>query len=93
MALDTAELSRFATPGADDSAAVLPPAPAFAFCGRFGTRVLTRRASAACRMREPADAVLMLLSCAACSRIAYDAGGRSIVTRVALAISCHPLPR
>ena len=53
----------------------------------------SRRASAACRMREPADAVLMPLSCAACSRIAYDAGGRSIVTRVALAISCHPLPR
>lgn len=69
-----------------------PLDPVSAAFGRFGTKPLTRRTSAACRMRDPADAALMPLSCAACCKIAYDAGGRSIVTLVALAIY-HPLPR
>ena len=62
MASGTAELpGSTASSAAFVSAVALPAAPVFAFCGRFGTRGLTRRASAAYRMREPADAVLMPL--------------------------------
>ena len=78
--------------GRPDSAAC-PPDPAFAGCGRFGTRPLTRRANAAYKMSDAAACTLMPFSCAACSRIACDAGGNSNVTRLDLAISHHPLPK
>ena len=74
-------------------AGALPSDPDGAGRERFGTSVLTRRTSPACRISDPADAVLIPFSRAACSRMAYDAGGRSMVTLVDLAICCHPLPR
>ena len=67
IAPDAAGRPESAAPGADDSAdTVSLPDPAFAGRGRFGTRPLTRRESAACRISDAAAAALMPFSSAAC---------------------------
>ena len=53
-----------------------------------------RLARAACRMSDAAAAPLMPLSCAACCKSAYDAGGSAMLILVDFAIrSPYLLPR